>query len=65
MSNLLDINDLNQSLYCNSCGAEFLTQEDASELVYSRTTASHDIYCCPDCGKESVFVADKKIKLEN
>jgi Zn finger protein HypA/HybF involved in hydrogenase expression len=58
--NLLVIDNLENYPKCESCGSEFLTQHDINELIYHRTTASHDIYYCPDCKKESVFISNNE-----
>lgn len=57
MSNSLDIDDLENYPSCDSCGAEFTVQEDIDVLIYSRTTASCDMYYCSECEKESVFIS--------
>lgn len=56
MANSLDINDLKYSPSCGSCGSEYATQEDINTLVYSRTTASADVYYCTDCKEESIQI---------
>jgi predicted SprT family Zn-dependent metalloprotease len=63
MANDLNIKDLEYSPSCGSCGSEYITQEDIDTLVYSRTTASADVYYCTDCKEESIqifFTRNKK-----
>lgn len=60
MSNSLNIDDLEYYPSCNSCGAEFSTQEDIDALVYSRTPASGDLYYCSECKEESVSIEESK-----
>ena len=59
MSNSLDIDDMDYYPSCDSCGAEFCTQDDIDGLVYSRTTADSDHYICSECGEEKVDIISK------
>lgn len=52
----LDIHDLQCFPSCESCGYEYTTQKDVDALVYSRTTASADIYYCAKCQEEEVSI---------
>ncbi len=56
MSNTLEIENLNYSPACDSCGSEYSTQEDIDKLIYSRTTVSNDVYYCTDCKEESIQI---------
>lgn len=58
MFNNLDIEDIEESICCDSCGSEFNNQEDIDELVYGRTTASSTWWYCPDCGNESISISE-------
>ena len=59
MSSSIDIEDLQYSPSCGSCGAEYMEQEDVDTLVYSRTTASGDVYYCTECGEENIHIENQ------
>lgn len=64
MANDLNIDDLQYSPSCGSCGSEYSTQEDVNTLIYSRTTASTDIFYCTDCKRESIEIIKTKLLQE-
>lgn len=55
----MDVEDLDYYPSCDSCGAEFSEQEDIDDLIFSRSTASRDLYICSMCGKDSIYISNE------